>query len=93
MNEYEYNGYVITETDDGYFVIGDFEFPTCGEAIEWVDQMNEPAVMHSYQIFYVTKNGYDDYEVVDAYTESEAKQKLRRKYPDIEYIPDCMRLD
>lgn len=93
MNEYEYGGYVINETSDGYFVIGDFEFPSFEEATEWVDQMNEPEPIHTYQLSYVTRDEYSDREIISAPSRADALNKLLAMYSDIDYVADVIQLD
>jgi len=93
MNEYEYGGYIITETPEGYFVIGAFEFPSYEEATDWVDQMNEPEPIHTYQIFYVTDDGYSDREIISAPSRADALNKLLAMYSDIDYVTDIIQLD
>ena len=96
MNEYEYNGYVITENYDGYYVVGEYEFPSLDEAMDWIDDLNpvddvqgisEPT-LHTYHIFFVddgTDRSFDAYE--EAYSYEEAERKLRRDY-DVYHIID-----
>ena len=97
MNEYEYRNYVIVETPDGYYQVGEYEFPSYEEACDLIDDLldtSEPdensSMLKTFHIFYVTKSyrqGYDEF--VEAYSEEEAIQKLKRKYKDIAYIADC----
>lgn len=93
MNEYEYGGYIINETSDGYFVIGDFEFPSYEEATAWIDQMNEPEPMHTFLLFYVTADGYSDRENISAHSRADALNKLLAMYSDIDYVTDVIQLD
>ena len=92
MNEYEYGGYIIKETPEGYF-IGDFEFPSFEEATEWVDMMNEPEPMHAYLLFYVTVDGYSDRENIRAHSKADALNKLLAMHSDIDSVKDIMQLD
>ena len=105
MDEYyEYCGYIITETEDGYFAVDDCEFPTYDDACDYIDSLlGYPTVydgsslvpeLHLYHIFYVTKSmdrGYDDY--ISAYSEDDAIVELKRKHRDIAYIADIYVVD
>ena len=98
MEEYDYKGYTITE-DNGYFYVGDNEFYSLDDAMDWIDDTVEevddtPSVPYTYHIYYVTKDynrGYDDF--IEAYNEEEAIRKLKRMHRDIAYIADCYRCD
>lgn len=98
MNEYDYNGYTITETPDGYYRVGDYEFPTYDEALDWIDSNDEVPDMdtkrrHTFVFYYVD---YDLDRCVEepivAYSEAEAELKLRREY-NVETILDCYVID
>lgn len=98
MQEYDYKGYVITETQEGYYLVGDYEFVSYDEAADWIDDQEElievqPRKLHTYMFYYV------DYDLdrcveepVSAYSESEAELKLRRDY-NVETILDCYVID
>lgn len=85
MWDYTYRGYQIDETETGNFVVNGVEFPTCDEAMDWIDSELsndvELPVMHTYQIFYV--DNYDDRqhkEIISAYSYEEAKEILMSEY-------------
>ena len=98
MNEYFYMGYNIVETEDGYYQVGDFEFPSYDEAIEWIDDvMAEPAPvkskLHTYLFFYVDKATDQAFQAtVKAQNLQEAKSLLRDAY-DVYMITDYDILD
>ena len=94
MNEYDYKGYVITENYDGYYVIGEYEFTSLDEAMDWVDDLepteNIPAEpkLNTYQFFFIddgTDRSFDAY--IEARSYEEAERKLRRNY-DVYQITD-----
>jgi hypothetical protein len=93
MDEYEYNGAVITETLDGYYEIEGVEFPTLDEAIEWWDEQNDayestPPKIHKYVIFYIDRVTDEAYEVcIEATSYKEAEKILRREY-DVYAVTD-----
>ena len=99
MDEYDYRGYTITE-DAGYFYIGDREFYSIDDAMDWVDDMLTEdeygyivPTLNVYHIHYVTKSydrGYDEF--VEAQTEEDAIRKLRHWHRDIAYIADCYKV-
>ena len=100
MNEYDYKGYTIIETSDGYYQIGDFEFPSLDDAMDWVDDMEtdtpapakEPK-LHTYLFFYVDRATDAAFEAkVVAKDLSEAKKILRQNY-DVYSIADYYVLD
>lgn len=91
MNEYDYNGYTITEVD-GYYYIDEYSFYSLDEAMDWIDSLEEDVVprLNTYHIYYVTTDyncGYDEF--IKAYSEDEAIKKLYRMHKDIAYIADC----
>jgi hypothetical protein len=50
--------------------------------------------MHTYHIFYASRDamcGYDEF--IDAYNEDDAIAELRKMYPDVMYITDCIQID
>ena len=94
----EYKGYTITETEDGYWQVDQYEFPTYEEALDWIDSMEDTPrfgapKLHTYQVSYVTKKGYSDYDIVKAYTKSGAQDAVAEKYPDLQYFAGTFRLD
>ena len=100
MEEYDYKGYVIEYTDDGYYKVdfGDstYEFTSYDEAADWLDSYIDSLTpeLKTYHIFYIpygADQGYDEF--VKAYSKSEAKAKLRRMYPDIERILNADEVD
>lgn len=101
MEEYDYRGYIISQTPTGYFeiIVDDttYEFTSYDEAADWVDQeIADPtpkysAKLHIYHIFYVTSDyhrGYDSYII--AYSEADAIEQLQRANPDLAYITDLI---
>lgn len=86
MEEYEYNGSIITETFDGNYMVDDVEFPTLDEAIDWLDdQVDIPETpehkLHTYVIFYIDNATDMAFEVsIQAYNFKEAEKILRRDY-------------
>lgn len=100
--EYDYRGYTITETPEGYFEINGYEFESYDDACDYVDDLldahrpNQNVVpeLHLYHIFYVPKSlncGYDEY--IHAYSPDEARAKLKAMHKDIAYIADMYELD
>lgn len=93
MEEYEYNGAIITETFDGNYAIGDVEFPTLDEAIDWWDEQNdvyesEPPKKNKYVIFYIDNATDLSFEVcIEATSYKEAEKILRREY-DVYAVTD-----
>ena len=98
MNEYFYRGYNIVETKDGYYRVGDFEFPSYDEAIEWVDDvMAEQAPvkskLHTFLFFYVDNATDQAFQAkVVAKDLQEAKSILKDNY-DVYMITDYDVLD
>lgn len=98
MEEYFYKGYTIVETEDGYYQVDQFEFPSYDEATEWIDDMEEtPAYteprLHTYLFFYVDKGTDQAFEAkVLAHDLTEAKRILRQNY-DVYTIADYDILD
>ena len=99
MAEYDYNGYTIVETPEGYYRVGDYEFTSYDEAADWIDEESaepeseEQSTLHTYAFYYV------DYdldrcieELVSAYSQADAELKLRRDY-NVETILDCYLVD
>lgn len=104
MEEYEYRGYTISQTRDGYFeiTVGNttYEFPSYDEAADWVDQeIADPtpkysAKLHTYHIFYVTDSYYQGYDAyVQAYNIGDAIGRLEQANPDLAYITDWFDVD
>ena len=104
MNEYDYNGYTITEVPEGYYAVNGIQFPSYDEACDWIDEVlhyppfttnpNPVPELHTYHISYVTKSydrGYDEY--ITAYTPEAAEKYLRRLHRDIAYISDFYEVD
>lgn len=96
MSETMYDGYIIIENDDGYYQIGNVEFPTYDEALEWVDsekQDFEPSTkLHTYIFYYIDNYTDSCYsEEVIARSRYEAEILLRRNN-DVYHIVDCYRV-
>ena len=90
MSETAYKDYIIKENDEGYFQIGNMEFPTFDEALDWVDSEFEetdyPIIeskprLRTYRFFYVDDETDRCFsEDVDAYNFQEAERLLRSNY-------------
>ena len=101
MASYDYNGYVIFEDSDGYYIVDDVEFTSFDEACDWIDEMNEEdaveditPVMHTYHIYYASRSTMSGYEeFIEAPDEESAIAKLYQMYPDVMYISDCWQID
>lgn len=95
MWDYTYRGYQIDETETGNFVVSGVEFPTCDEALDWIDSELsddsddvESPVLHTYLIFYVDNQDDRKYkEIISAYSYEEAKEILMSEY-DVYTITD-----
>lgn len=98
MEDYDYKGYRIYVTDEGYFQIGDSEFPTLEEAMDWVDSQEESDILdepkvHKYIFFYVDRKTDRSFEVcIEAESYKEAERRLRREY-DVYMIAGYYRID
>jgi len=98
MNEYFYKGYTIVETEDGYYQIDRFEFPSYDEATEWVDSMEETPEykapkLHTYLFFYIDNATDQAFQAkVVAQDLQDAKCLLRDNY-DVYMITDYDILD
>lgn len=102
MDSIDYRGYEIFETQEGYYTIGDIEFYSIDEAMDWVDEQEdyipepkqpEPLKLHKYIFFYVDKATDRSFEaVIEAYNYKEAEQKLRSQY-DVYSIADWYQID
>ena len=100
MEDYiDYRGYKIYETPDGYYTVGDIEFYSVDEAMDWVDEEEDyvpppkPKKLHKYIFFYVDRATDCSFEVViDAYSYEEAEKKLYRDY-DVYSIADWYKID
>ena len=100
MTSYDYKGYTISETSDGYYQVGEYEFPSFDEAMDWIDEdiqddvedislyNEEPIQKHKYLIYFA-EFGLDQGSMmpVDAYSEAEAEDWLRKHF-DVAYITD-----
>ena len=100
MTSYDYKGYTISETSDGYYQVGEYEFPSFDEAMDWIDEdiqddtddislyNEEPIQKHKYLIYFAER-GLDQGSMipVDAYSEDDAVAWLRRHF-DVAYITD-----
>lgn len=100
MEEYEYKGYIITETPDGYYQTENFEFTSLDDAMGWVDEMtsedeniiNNPKP-HTYLFFYIDRATDQAFEAkVIAEDLATAKKILRQNY-DVYMITDYDILD
>ncbi len=103
MDEYIYRGYTITETSDGYYAIGDMEFPSYDEACDWVDaelestleteeDLGDSKKIHTYIIYYIADNRA--YETpVEAPNIAEAKKVIWRDYDPDANILDWYAID
>lgn len=87
MWDYTYRGYQIDETETGNFVVNGVEFPTCDEALDWIDselsesEDVESPVLHTYRIFYIDDHDDRQYEeIISAYSYEEAKEILMFEY-------------
>ena len=106
MDSIDYKGYEIFETLDGYYTIGDIEFYSIDEAMDWVDDQEDyvapapvkptiaaPERIHTYHFFYVDRATDRSFNVlIEAKNYKEAEKKLRREY-DVYRIADCYRVD
>lgn len=86
MEEYEYNGCIISENLDGNYEIEGYEFPTLDEAVDWLDEQSdlaepEDTKLHKYVIFYIDKATDMSFEVcIEATNYKEAERILRKEY-------------
>ena len=97
MEEFDYKGYTIEQTTDGYFVIGQYAFYSLDEAMDWIDEQDEvmPTAKknHKYLFFYVDNATDRSFEVmISAPTYQEAKNKLLLEY-DVYHIADWYRVE
>ena len=106
MNSIDYKGYEIFETPDGYYTIGDIEFYSIDEAMDWVDDQEDydtqeslqpplvtPERIHTYHFFYVDRATDRSFNVlIEAKNYKEAEKKLCRGY-DVYRITDCYQVD
>lgn len=89
MDEYEYKGHIITETEDGYWQVGQYEFPSYDEALDWIDSEEElPEVSDSrtfvYRVHYVDTDGYPDQ--IDIISDSrESAERQAAQCCDVDY--------
>ena len=84
-----YRGYLIELNDNGYYEIcfnnEIVEFVSYEEALDWIDSQLEEPKMHTYHVFYATKDrGYDEF--IQAYSSKEAEAKVWNMHDDILYI-------
>ena len=100
--EYNYRGYIITESDEGYYEISGYEFESYDDACDYIDELldahrpnnNVVPELHLYHIFYVPRSmnrAYDEH--IQAYSEQDAVAYLKRMHKDIAYIADIYELD
>ena len=100
MTSYDYKGYTISETSDGYYQVGEYEFSSFDEAMDWIDEdvqddiedvspYNEVLPQKHKYLIYFAEYGLDQGSMmpVDAYSEAEAESWLRRHF-DVAYITD-----
>lgn len=101
MEDFEYNGFIITETDDGYFQTEGVEFPSVEDAMDWIDSLladaeitkSAPQKLHTYQIFYVDNATDRAFETkIKARTWAEAQEILYEEY-DVYMVTDFTVLD
>jgi hypothetical protein len=89
---YNYNGYTITQTDDGIFV-GNIEFTSYEDAEEWIDSQvhsTEDSAsstfdfveMHTYRVFFTPPKGnqYNSVLAPDCIDEEEAIDWVETEY-------------
>jgi len=98
MEDYDYKGYRIYVTDDGYFQVGESEFISLEDAMDWIDSQEEPDTLeeskvHKYIFFYVDRKTDRSFEVcIEAKSYKEAERILRRSY-DVYMITDYYKID
>lgn len=101
MEDFEYNGFIITETDDGYFQTEGVEFLSVEDAMDWIDSLladaeitkSAPQKLHTYLIFYVDNATDQAFETkIKARTWAEAQEILYEEY-DVYMVTDFTVLD
>lgn len=108
MTSYDYKGYTISETSDGYYQVGEYEFPSFDEAMDWIDEdiqetcealppyderFSEPErTMHKYLIYFA-EYGLDQGSMMPVDAYSEAEaESWLRRHFDVDYITDIMEI-
>lgn len=97
MEEFDYKGYLIEQTSNGYFAVNHYVFISLDEAMNWIDEQNEfieeEPKLHKYLFFYVdraTDRSFEEY--IEAKNYHEAERKLRRQC-DVYHIADCYMIE
>lgn len=102
MNTYDYRGYIITEDENGYFLLEDpslgtaYEFISYDDVCDWIDELLDSNSIredlpqnHLYFISYVTSTYNKSYnEYIYAPSKEDAIAELKRTHNDIAYISD-----
>lgn len=96
MEDYDYGGYRIYVTLDGYFQVKNYEFPTLEEAMDWIDAQDDAMPeekSNKYIIFYIDRSTDKAFQVcIEAKSYKEAERILRKNY-DVYMIADYYKID
>ena len=99
MESIDYRGHEIFITPEDYYDVGDIEFSSLDEAMDWIDEQEdyvpEPKSpkMHKYIFFYVDRATDRSFEeVIEAHNPKEAEKKLRQEC-DVYHIADWYKID